>query len=131
MTEGVHRVSARTAVVFAVLLAIGEAVRNWGDWQWWPWWVVDYVCAVLLLIGATLWFRSGDSALLAGGWAFTAGTFYMSAFSHIESIRQGAGDTYGPGGSLSETTLTAIIFLMLAVAIAGCISAIWPARSPE
>ena len=37
------RASARLALAFGTFLAVGELVRNWGDWQWWPFWVVDYI----------------------------------------------------------------------------------------
>jgi len=42
------------AEIAAEILAIAEAVRNWGNWQWWPFWVVDYVSAGLLVAGALM-----------------------------------------------------------------------------
>ena len=37
--------AAYMAAAFGTFLAIGETVRNWGNWQWWPFWLVDYIAA--------------------------------------------------------------------------------------
>lgn len=122
-----HRLSAQIALVFAAVLAVGEVVRNWGTWQWWPFWVVDFIGAGLLLTGGllTLRRRPGASAWLAGSWGFTVAMFYMSFWGHVETINEpsGANIPHGP--------LTAIIGLMLVVAAAGFVLALWPDREGE
>jgi len=52
--------AALLAIAFGLFLAVAEAVRNWGDWQWWPFWLVDYIAATLLVAGGVL--QNRDSA---------------------------------------------------------------------
>lgn len=118
------KISAWMAVAFAVFLAIGEAVRNWGDWQWWPFWLVDYVAVVFLLWGAVAVFRNGDRVILCGAWGFVTAMSYMSFFSHIDQLRSQEHKTYA-GGALSEATLTNIIGVMALVALAGLLLALF------
>ena len=62
---------ARASIAFAVLLAVGEAVRNWGDWQWWPFWLVDYITAGLLFFGGRYALKESDrTARESAGWCF-------------------------------------------------------------
>ena len=111
--------SAWLAIGFALFLAIGEAVRNWGDWQWWPFWVVDYVAATLLFSGGVSALRTNGTKLLAGSWGFACAMSYMSFFSHIDVIQKGPLATYGPQGTINEQTLTGIIGILLVIAIIG------------
>jgi hypothetical protein len=80
--------SRYTALLFAVGLGIGEAVINWGNWQFAPLWIVDYVCVVWLLAGFYQTRSQAISrqsiAVLASGWAFTAGAFYMALFISLD-----------------------------------------------
>lgn len=73
-----------TALIFAIGLAIGEAVINWGHWQYAPLWIVDYICVTWLLAG--FWTsRDGKSnAILISGWSFTAAVFYMAFFINLD-----------------------------------------------
>lgn len=79
--------SRYTALLFAVGLGIGEAVINWGHWQYAPLWIVDYICVAWLLVGfyqtrsKTLDLQS--IAVLVSGWAFTAGVFYVALFINL------------------------------------------------
>lgn len=79
------RISALLAIVTGLLLAVGEIVVNWGDWQWWPWWLVDFVAAMLLVSGGILCLRRSTNApiILGIGWAFTAGMVWMSLASNV------------------------------------------------
>lgn len=43
--------SRRFALVFAIALGIGEAVINWGHWQYAPLWIVDYIYRGLVALG--------------------------------------------------------------------------------
>lgn len=115
------RTSAYLAIAFGVFLFIGEIVRNWGDWQWWPFWVVDYIGASLLIFGGQRALNTGTVRWLSGGWGFTAAMFWMSFFSHVESLRAGDAETNGP---IAESPLTVIIGIMLALALAGLLMAL-------
>lgn len=66
------KISAWLAMAFGLSLAVLEAVRNWGNWQWWPFWMVDYVAAGLLVAGGVLTLRRGVDRWLTSGWASPA-----------------------------------------------------------
>ena len=72
--------SRHIAVVFAVGLGIGEAVINWGHWQYAPLWIVDYICVAWLLWSVVTTRGGEDVHRLLAAWAFTAGVFYMALF---------------------------------------------------
>lgn len=78
--------SRYTALLFAIGLAIGEAVINWGDWQYAPLWIVDYVCVAWLLAGFWQTRQGTHLWVLISGWAFTAGVFYMALFVSMEPV---------------------------------------------
>lgn len=120
------RLSAFLAIAFGVFLAIAEAARNWGDWQWWPYWVVDYIAAALLIFGGQRYIFKGSVRWLAGAWGWTAGTFYASFFSHVERLTSGATGHTGP---IAEDRLTVIIGLMLLIAVGGFLGALLGKRA--
>ncbi len=68
---------------------------NWGQWQWCPWWLVDYVAAVILLLGGagTLKHKPYCTPLLYAGWGFALGMMWMSLAGNVEQgtdpVRQG------------------------------------------
>jgi hypothetical protein len=72
------------ALVFAIGLGIGEAVINWGDWQYAPLWIVDYIIVAWLLWGFAASRLGGHIHILLGAWAFTAGVFYMALFVGLD-----------------------------------------------
>ncbi|HZZ35654.1 MAG TPA: hypothetical protein VFE03_08010 [Caulobacteraceae bacterium] len=108
------RISAWLAIVFGLALAVLEAVRNWGDWQWWPFWVVDYVAAFLLVIGGALAVRRGETHWLTGGWGFACAMFWMSFFGHYADVMKAGGQV-----SAREQRLTTIIGVMFATTVLG------------
>ena len=108
------KISAWLAIAFGLLLAVLEAVRNWGDWQWWPFWVVDYVAATLLVIGGVLALRKTTTHWLSAGWGFACAMFWMSYFSHLEGVLAKTADA-------REYRLTMIIGAMFVVTIAGLV----------
>jgi len=113
--------SARLAIGFGCFLAIAEVVRNWGDWQPWPWWVVDYIAVALLLYGgrvASPGRARRSAAPLCGGWGFACAMFYMSFFSHLESLGEKG------TGPIESHTLTAVIGALFAITILGLALAI-------
>lgn len=120
------KICAWLAVAFGVFLAIGEAVRNWPNWQWWPFWVVDYIAAALLLLGGLLVLRRGVAAArwLTGAWGFTCAMFWMSFFAHVDDAMQ-AGTFESP----REQQLTVIIGVMFAITVAGFVGSLVSGRA--
>jgi hypothetical protein len=110
------RISAWLAIAFGVTLAVLEALRNWGDWQWWPFWVVDYVAATLLVIGGWMALRRGVFHWLAGGWGFACAMFWMSFFGHWEGLMKAGGQA-----SEREQSLTTIIGAMFGLTVLGLV----------
>jgi hypothetical protein len=115
----VIRISAWLAIVFGLALAVLEAVRNWGDWQWWPFWVVDYVAALLLVIGGALAIRRGEIHWLTAGWGFACAMFWMSFFGHYEGVLK-----LGAGAGAREQQLTLIIGIMFGLTGLGFVAAL-------
>lgn len=114
-------VSRYLALIFAIGLAIGEAVINWGHWQYAPLWIVDYI-----MVGWLLWSffktRSGGHVhLLLSGWAFTAGVFYMALFSSL--------DPEMSTDLNAHKALLILIGLMLATSVVGFLAALGSMRA--
>ncbi|MEO0983212.1 MAG: hypothetical protein AAFX03_11230 [Pseudomonadota bacterium] len=116
--------SAWLAVAFGLFLAVAEAYRNWGDWQWWPFWVVDYFAAFLLILGGWRVLLNRSGRLLVGAWGFAAAMFYMSLFTHIEALSAGANETYA-SGALDRPGLTRIIAIMTFIAFIGLFTSLF------
>jgi hypothetical protein len=76
--------SRYTALLFAIGLGIGEAVINWGNWQYAPLWIVDYICVAWLLAGFYRTRSGRGDAVLISAWAFTIGVFYMALFISLD-----------------------------------------------
>jgi len=76
------------ASIFAIGLGIGEAVMNWGNWQYAPLWIVDYMIVAALLVGA---FQASDgksASILKASWAFSFGVMYMALFVTIDPDKE-------------------------------------------
>ncbi len=105
------------ALIFAIGLGIGEAVKNWGSWQYAPLWIVDYI-----IVGWLLWgffkTRLGKSiSTLLGGWAFTAGVFYMALFVSLDpELAQ---------HNNANTTMLFLMGIMLTLSILGFLGALF------
>jgi hypothetical protein len=112
--------SRYTALLFAVGLGIGEAVLNWGHWQFAPLWIIDYVCVVWLLAGFYQTRSQAVSrqsiAVLASGWAFTAGVFYMALFVSLDP------EAYAAAREGATGTILILIGLMLLIAALGVVT---------
>ena len=72
------------AFLFAVGLGIGEAVINWGNWQFAPLWVIDYLIVMTLLAGALVAERTLSKNLLLAGWSMAFGVMYMALFVTLD-----------------------------------------------
>lgn len=77
-------ISRYLALMFAVGLGIGEAVINWGHWQYAPLWIVDYVIVAWLLWAFWRTKNGRDLHLLSSAWSFAMGVFYMALFVSID-----------------------------------------------
>jgi hypothetical protein len=109
------------AVLFAIGLGIGEAVINWGRWQYAPLWIVDYVI-VAWLLWAFVSTRAGQRIhLLLAAWAFTSGVFYMALFTSLDPQ---LGLTVSP-------VLLSLIGVMLAASVAGFFFALLTIRAQQ
>lgn len=122
------RISAYLALAFGIFLIVGEAVRNWGDWQWWPFWVVDYIAAALLIFGGQRALNTGTVRWLTGGWGFTAAMFWMSFFSYVQNLQAQSRDHTGP---IEDSSLTLVIGVMLAIALIGFLMALLGKRPDQ
>ena len=120
------RASAILGLIFGAFLAVAEAARNWGDWQWWPFWLVDFIAAALLLLGGTMTLRRlrGGPQVLCGAWGFTNAMFYMSFWSHIADIDEAV------SGNLAQRPLTIIIGVLWVVTIVAFTLSLLAARKP-
>jgi hypothetical protein len=78
------KLSRFIALIFAISLGIGEAVINWGNWQYAPLWIVDYMIVFWLLAGFYQTRHGRNIAVLISGWAFTAGVFYVALFISLD-----------------------------------------------
>ncbi len=109
------------ALIFAIGLGIGEAVINWGNWQFAPLWIVDYVIVAWLLVGFFQTRQRSEVTVLASGWAFTAGVFYMALFV-------GLSPEWLKCQPERNSTLEFLIGLMLALAVFGFVCALLSKR---
>jgi hypothetical protein len=109
------KLSAILAICYGLIIAILEAVRNWGDWQWWPYWVIDYIMAVMLIYGGFLVLRNVRKShlILSCAWGVSFGASYMSFWGHIENFNNPA------HGHIGQTPLTYLIGLSLVGCILG------------
>ena len=71
------------ATVYSIVLAIVEALLNWGNWQYAPLWIVDYLIVIILLLGVFV-FKENQQKVLLMGWSFSAGVMYMVLFINLE-----------------------------------------------
>lgn len=73
-----EKVLRALAFLYGVCLAIGEAVINWGHWQYAPLWIVDYIVVFWLIYGALIKDGLKSAKILLGGWSFSLGVMYMA-----------------------------------------------------
>ena len=112
--------SRRLAIIFGVLLPLGETIRRWGTGGPWYLWVDDYLIGAFLLYGA---WRSGRNVregqpFLAAAWSFTCGLGYASFFGHLEHINE------PDRGHIPHVMLTAILGLGWVIAILALITSL-------
>ena len=82
----VKKTNLIVATLYSIILAIVEAILNWGDWQYAPLWIVDYLIVIILLSSVFVFKKNIQRLLLLLGWAFSAGVMYMVLFINLEPI---------------------------------------------
>ncbi len=78
------KINKSLAIFYALGLGVGEAVMNWGNWQYAPLWIVDYMIVAALLVGVFQKTISRSASILKASWAFSFGVMYMALFVTIE-----------------------------------------------
>ena len=110
------------ALVFAIGLAIGEAVINSSQdqWQFAPMWIIDYLIVIYLLAGFWVTRRGRNVAVLMSAYALSTGVMYMAFFAGLDPDQPGP----PPGGIL------ALLGLVLGVSVLGLVASTlaWHAR---
>ena len=82
----VKKTNLIVATLYSIILAIVEAILNWGDWQYAPLWIVDYLIVIILLSAVFVFKKNMQRLMLLLGWAFSAGVMYMVLFINLEPI---------------------------------------------
>ena len=102
------------ASTYSMILAIVEAMLNWGNWQYAPLWIVDYIIVFILLSAVFLFKENVQRLLLLLGWAFSSGVMYMVLFISLDPI---------PTNNLSPNIdgILPLVGLALLVSIVGII----------
>jgi len=82
----VKKINLIIATLYSIILAIVEAMLNWGDWQYAPLWIVDYLIVIILLSAVFVFKKNIQKLMLLLGWAFSSGVMYMALFINLEPI---------------------------------------------
>ena len=82
----VKKINLIIATLYSIILAIVEAMLNWGDWQYAPLWIVDYLIVIILLSAVFVFKKNIQKLMLLLGWAFSSGVMYLALFINLEPI---------------------------------------------
>lgn len=101
------------ALLYAIGLAIGEAVINYtqDQWQYAPMWIIDYLIVLYLLIG--FWVTRGGRyvPILMSAYALSAGVMYIVFFLGL--------DPEVPETAQLQGLLLALVGLVFAISVIG------------
>jgi hypothetical protein len=109
------------ASIFAIGLGVGEAVMNWGNWQYAPLWVVDYMIVAALLVGVLQGSAIKSASILKASWAFSFGVMYMAMFVTIDPDME---KHYN-----ASQTILYLISLLITLSIIGIILSVLTEKS--
>ena len=79
----IKKINLIIATVYSIVLALVEALLNWGNWQYAPLWIVDYLIVIILLLGVFV-YKENQRKVLLLGWSFSLGVMYMALFINLE-----------------------------------------------
>ena len=82
----IKKINLIVATLYSIILAIVEAILNWGNWQYSPLWIVDYLIVLILLSAVFVFKKNIQRLMLLLGWAFSSGVMYMALFINLEPI---------------------------------------------
>ena len=82
----IKKINLIVAILYSIILAIVEALLNWGNWQYAPLWIVDYLIVIILLSAVFVFKKNIQRSILLLGWSFSAGVMYMALFINLEPI---------------------------------------------
>jgi hypothetical protein len=80
----VKKINLILATLYSIILAIVEAMLNWGDWQYAPLWIVDYLIVIILLLAVFVFKKNLQRLMLLLGWTFSSGVMYMGLFLGLD-----------------------------------------------
>lgn len=97
----------KTSAVLAAIAGISLAVIKLllAEDLWWPFAIVEYLAAVLLLVGGVMAWRSGRVAVLCAGWGFTGGITWSTLFHHLQDHGSPGPVEYGLGFLLATVAI--------------------------
>lgn len=103
------------ALIYAIGLAIGEAVLNSRreQWQYAPLWIIDYVIVVYLLAGFWLTRRGRGIPILMSAYALSTGVLYIAFFMDF--------DPELPESLRGDPNVVALMGLILVVSVVGLV----------
>ena len=111
---------AIVSIAAAVLHFVGESWWHFEFGQFLPMLVVDYIAITLILLGSTVYLRTGRSlGWLCGGWGFAFCLNYRAFFWRVEILMSGGGTaemqatTYVLGASLVFSVAMFLISMYL------------------
>ncbi len=111
------------ALVYAVGLAIGEAILNsrQDHWPFAPMWIIDYLIVFYLFTGFWVTRRGRNIAVLMSAYALSVGVMYMAFFMGLDP------DHPGPP---TPSGILALLGLVLCVSAVGLVAsaAAWYSR---
>jgi hypothetical protein len=105
------------ALLYAVGLAIGEAVINSNrpEWQYAPLWIIDYVIVLYLLVGFWATRHGQNIPILMSAYALSTGVLYIVVFLNLDPELDEAARAKG--------TVFYLMVLVLGVSVFGLIGA--------
>jgi len=115
------KVNKILASIFAIGLGVGEAVINWGNWQYAPLWIVDYMIVISLLIGVFQVSTRKSASILKASWAFSFGVMYMALFVTIDPDME---KYYN-----ASSTILYLIGLLITLSVIGIILSVLTEKS--
>ena len=109
------------ALLYAIGLAIGEALLNsmQGQWQYAPMWIIDYLIVVYLLVGFWVTRQGRHVPILMSAYALSTGVMYMVFFLGL--------DPDVPEAARLSSILFGLVGLVFAISVLGLVgtSIVW------